>query len=64
MSIDFAFWNNPYWAPLMFTIGEITVFVILGALVVSLTLVIISIYSIRRKRLYFCLLYTSDAADE
>jgi len=53
MSIDFAFWNNPYWAPLMFTIGEITVFVILGALVVSLTLVIISIYSIRRKRLYF-----------
>jgi len=53
MSIDYAFWNNPYWAPLMFTIGEITVFVILGALVVSLTLVIISLYSIRKKRLYF-----------
>jgi hypothetical protein len=53
MSIDFAFWNNPYWAPLMFTIGEITLFVVLGALVVSLTLVVISLYSIRKKRLYF-----------
>jgi len=53
MTIDLAVWNNPYWAPLMFTIGEITLFVILGALVASLTLVVISLYSIRRKRLYF-----------
>jgi len=53
MTLDLAFWNNPYWAPLMYTIGEITLFVILGALVASLTLVVISLYSIRRKRLYF-----------
>jgi len=53
MDIDLAFWNHPYWSPLMYTIGEITLFVILGALVVSLTLVIISLYSIRKKRLYF-----------
>jgi hypothetical protein len=53
MSIDFAFWNNPYWEPLMITIGEITLIIILGAIVASLALVIISLYSIKKKRLYF-----------
>jgi hypothetical protein len=53
MTIDLAFWNNPYWAPLMFTIGEITLILLLGALFASLILVVISLYSIHRKRLYF-----------
>lgn len=53
MSIDLAFWNNPYWEPLMITIGEITLIIIFGAIIVSLVLVIISLYSIKRKRLYF-----------
>jgi uncharacterized protein len=53
MTLDPEFWNNPYWAPLMYTIGEITLVVILGALFASLTLVVISLYSIRKKRLFF-----------
>jgi len=53
MSIDLAFWNNPYWAPLMYIIGEVTLIIILGALIASLILVFISLYSIRNKRLYF-----------
>jgi uncharacterized protein len=48
MAFDFTPWNS-----LMFIIGEITVIVILGALVISFILVIISIYSIRKKKLYF-----------
>jgi len=53
MSFDPAFWNHPYWEPLMITIGEITLILILGALITSLVLVIISLYSIKMKRLYF-----------
>jgi len=48
MAFDFTPWNN-----LMYIIGEITVLVILGALVISFILVIISLYSIRKKKLYF-----------
>lgn len=48
MDFDFPSWNH-----LMYIIGEITVIVILGALLVSFVLVVISIYSIRKKKLYF-----------
>jgi hypothetical protein len=48
MDFDFIPWNN-----LIYIIGEITVIVILGALVISFILVIISLYSIRKKKLYF-----------
>lgn len=48
MDFNFFTWNN-----LMFLIGEVTVLVILGALVTAFILVIISIYSIRKGRLYF-----------
>ena len=48
MDFDFTSWNN-----LMYIIGEITVIVILGALVISFILVVISLYSIRKKRLFF-----------
>lgn len=48
MAFDFASWDN-----LMYIIGEITVIIILGALFSSFILVVISIYSIRKKRLYF-----------
>ncbi|PKL63818.1 MAG: hypothetical protein CVV32_11880 [Methanomicrobiales archaeon HGW-Methanomicrobiales-3] len=37
----------------MYVIGELTVLVILGALVISFILVIISLYSIKKKHLYF-----------
>jgi hypothetical protein len=48
MAIDFPSWDN-----LMYIIGEITVIIVLGAILVSFILVVISIYSIRRKKLYF-----------
>jgi uncharacterized protein len=48
MAFDFIPWNN-----LIYLIGEITVIIILGALVISFILVIISLYSIRQKKLYF-----------
>ena len=48
MAFDFAPWNS-----LMYLIGEVTVLVILGAIVISFILVIISLYSIRTKKLYF-----------
>jgi len=41
------------WHSLMYIIGEITVLFILGALLVSFILVVISLYSIRRGHLYF-----------
>jgi hypothetical protein len=48
MDLDFLTWNY-----LMYVIGELTVLVILGALVISFILVIISLYSIKKKHLYF-----------
>lgn len=48
MDLSFFTWNN-----LMILIGEITLVIILGALVISFVLVIISLYSIKRKHLYF-----------
>jgi hypothetical protein len=48
MDLDFLTWNN-----LMYLIGEITVLVIIGAVLTAFILVIISIYSIRKGRLYF-----------
>ncbi len=48
MDLDFLTWNN-----LMYLIGEITVLIILGALVTAFILVIISLYSIKKGRLYF-----------
>lgn len=37
----------------LYIIGEITVIVILSALIISFVLVVISLYSIRKKKLYF-----------
>jgi len=48
MVFDILTWNN-----LMYLIGEVTVFIILGALLTAFILVVISIYSIRKGRLYF-----------
>jgi uncharacterized protein len=48
MDFDFTPWNH-----LMYLIGEITVIVLLGAVLISFVLVVISIYSIRKKKLYF-----------
>lgn len=48
MEYDFATWNH-----LMYLIGEITVIVILGAIAIAFVLVVISLYSIRKGRLYF-----------
>jgi uncharacterized protein len=48
MDFDFTPWNH-----LMYIIGEITVIIILGALLISFILVIISLYSIKKKKLYF-----------
>ena len=48
MDLDFLTWNH-----LMYVIGELTVLLILGALLTAFILVIISLYSIKRKRLYF-----------
>jgi hypothetical protein len=48
MDLNFLTWDN-----LMYLIGEITVIIILGALLTAFILVIISLYSIRKGRLYF-----------
>ncbi len=48
MELDFLTWNN-----LIYFIGELTILVIAGAFIVSFILVIISIYSIKKKKLYF-----------
>lgn len=48
MDFDFLTWDH-----LMFLIGEVTVIIILGALLTALVLVIISIISIRTGKLYF-----------
>jgi hypothetical protein len=48
MDLDFLTWNH-----LIFLIGEITIVIILGALITAFILVIISLYSIKKKQLYF-----------
>jgi len=48
MDFDLATWNH-----LMYLIGEVTVLLILGAVAVAFVLVVISLYSIRKGRLYF-----------
>ena len=48
MDLDFLTWNN-----LIYLIGEITVIILLGALLTAFILVIISLYSIKKGRLYF-----------
>jgi hypothetical protein len=48
MDLDFITLHN-----LIYIIGELTIIVILGALVTAFVLVIISLYSIKQKRLYF-----------
>jgi hypothetical protein len=54
MDLDFLTWNN-----LIYLIGEITVIVIFGALLTAFILVIISLYSIKKGRLYFPILIKS-----
>ena len=44
MDLDFLTWNH-----LMYLIGEITVIIILGALITAFVLVIISLYSIKKR---------------
>ena len=41
------------WDHVMYIIGEVTVFVIVAALIISFVLVVISLYSIRNQKLYF-----------
>ena len=48
MELDLTPWNH-----LMLLIGQVTVFIVLAALIISFILVVISIYSIRKKKLYF-----------
>ncbi len=48
MDLDFLTWNN-----LIFLIGEATILIVLGALLTAFILVIISLYSIKKGRLYF-----------
>ena len=48
MDLDFLTWNH-----LIYLIGELTIIIILGALITAFVLVIISLYSIKQKRLYF-----------
>ncbi len=48
MDLDFLTWNH-----LIYLIGELTILLVLGALITAFVLVIISLYSIRKKRLYF-----------
>ena len=48
MDLDFLTWNH-----LIYLIGELTIVIILGALIIAFILVIISLYSIKQKRLYF-----------
>jgi hypothetical protein len=48
MDLDFITLHN-----LIYIIGELTIIVILGALITAFILVVISLYSIKQKRLYF-----------
>ncbi len=48
MNLDFITWND-----LMILIGEAAVIIVLGSLLTAFVLVIISLYSIRKGRLYF-----------
>ncbi|HET6580749.1 MAG TPA: DUF116 domain-containing protein [Methanoregula sp.] len=48
MNLDFITWND-----LMILIGEAAVIIVFGALLTAFILVIISLYSIRKGRLYF-----------
>jgi len=48
MEYDFGTWNH-----LMYLIGEITVILILGAIAIAFVLVVISLYSIKKGKLYF-----------
>ena len=48
MDIDLTPWHN-----LLYLVGELTLVFILGAIVISFILVVISLYSIRRGQLYF-----------
>ena len=48
MDIDLSQWHS-----LMYIIGEVTVLFILGVLLVSFVLVVISLYSIKKGHLYF-----------
>jgi hypothetical protein len=48
MDLDFLTWNH-----LVYLIGELTILVIVGALISAFILVIISLYSIKKKRLFF-----------
>ncbi len=43
----------PDWTSILVLIGEITLVIILGVLATAFVLVVISLYSIRKKRLYF-----------
>ena len=48
MAFDLTTWDH-----VMYIIGEVTVFVIVAALIISFVLVVISLYSIRNQKLYF-----------
>lgn len=48
MAFDLTPWDH-----VMYIIGEVTVFVIVAALIISFVLVVISLYSIRNQKLYF-----------
>ncbi len=48
MAAEFLTWNN-----LVYLIGELTIIIILGVLITAFILVVISLYSIKKKRLYF-----------
>lgn len=48
MDLDFLTLNH-----MIFVIGELTIIIVLGALIIAFILVIISLYSIKTKRLYF-----------
>jgi hypothetical protein len=48
MDLDFTTLHN-----LIYIIGELTIIVILGAIISAFVLVVISLYSIKQKRLYF-----------
>lgn len=48
MDLDFLTPNH-----LIFVIGELTIIIVLGALIIAFILVVISLYSIKTKRLYF-----------
>ena len=48
MDLDFLTLNH-----MIFVIGELTIIIVLGALIIAFILVVISLYSIKTKRLYF-----------